>query len=126
MLKTSATVAATVLFLMAGACSSDSDDAATSTTSTTVATGSAAVLPPTIVDGAEDVTVDIGHFVVVSTADATRVETSDTAVLEVSQAYSDGSAEFNAGAEALEAGSAVLTVYNGDEALYEVNVTVEG
>ncbi len=137
MMKTAA-VALTVLALLAGSCSSDSDDSGDSTdsgdsneattTNSSAATddGSTSLEAPTIVDAAGDVTVQVGGFVVVGTPNATDVQTDDPSVLEVSQAYSDGQAEFNAGAEALSAGSATMSVYEGDELLYEVNVTVEG
>lgn len=133
MWKTAA-VFATLVALVAGSCSDDSDDAGGSETTSTETTtdssstddGSTSLEPPIIVDAADDVTVKVGGFVVVSTPNATNVETDDAAVLEVSQAYSDGSAEFNAGAEAVGAGSATMSVYEDDQLLYEVNVTVEG
>lgn len=126
MLKITA-VATAALALLVGSCSSDSDDADEETTTTTTSRDEGStVVAPVIVDAADDVTVEVGEVVVVSNPNATEVTTDDAGVLEVSQAYSDGSAEFNAGAEAVAAGSATLSVFEGDQLLYEVNVTVQG
>ena len=125
MQKTAIALMAAVTLLFAGACSSDDDGASTSTTAASEEGGSSA-LPPIEVDGAGDVTMKVGEFIRVNTEDADRAESSDTAVLTAEDAYSDGSAEFTAGAEAIGEGTAVLSVYSGDDLLYEVDVTVEG
>lgn len=110
-----ATLLAGVLVL-AGACSSDDDSGSDS--------DSSSALPPVIVDTADDVTLTVGEFIDVVTLEADRATSSDPSVLEATDAYSDGSAEFNAGAEAKAPGTAILSVYDGDSLLYEVNVTV--
>jgi hypothetical protein len=131
-----ATLLAGVLGL-AGACSSDDDSGSDSDPSTTTIadsdagdsvsdpdSGSSSALPPVIVDTADDVTLTVGEFIDVVTLEADRATSSDPSVLEATDAYSDGSAEFNAGAEAKAPGAAILSVYDGDSLLYEVNVTV--
>jgi hypothetical protein len=131
-----ATLLAGVLVL-AGACSSDDDSGSDSDSSTTAIadsdagdsgsdpdSGSSSALPPVIVDTADDATLTVGEFIDVVTPEADRATSSDPSVLEATDAYSDGSAEFNAGAEAKAPGTAILNVYDGDSLLYEVNVTV--
>ena len=86
----------------------------------------AGVVAPLIVDSGDPVTLEVGRSIDVVTDDVTRVESSDTAVLTVSQPSDDGSASFNAGATAVAAGSATLSVYTGDSLAYEVAVTVGG
>lgn len=85
------------------------------------------VLPPVMVDeSTSSLLVDVGATLNVTSPDATRISSSDEAVLATSQPYSDGSAQFNAGARALSAGQALLVVYGGaDEELYRVTVTVQ-
>lgn len=116
------------LLTLAGACSSDDDSGSDSDSSTTTEadsdSGSSSALPPVTVDTAEDVTLTVGEFIDVVTLEADKATSSDPSVLEATDAYSDGSAEFNAGAEAKAPGTAILSVYDGDSLLYEVNVTV--
>lgn len=92
---------------------------------TSLADDGNAVVAPVIIDSDEPVTIQVGRAIDVTTDDVTRVDTSDDSVLEVTQPSDDGSAQFNAGATAKAAGNATLTVYNNDEVLYEVEVTVE-
>ena len=121
---------------LAGACSSDDDSGSDSDSSTTTSSDSesgdagsgdsdsTSALPPVIVDTADDVTLTVGEFIDIVTLEADKATSSDPSVLEATDAYSDGSAEFNAGAEAKAPGTAILSVYDGDSLLYEVNVTV--
>ena len=131
-----ATMLAGVL-VIAGACSSEDDSGSDSDSSTTAIadsdagdsgsdpdSGSSSALPPVTVDTADDVALTVGEFIDVVTLEADRATSSDPSVLEATDAYSDGSAEFNAGAEAKAPGAAILSVYDGDSLLYEVNVTV--
>ncbi len=104
------------VIVLAGACSSDDGSGSDS--------GSSSALPPVIVDRADDATLTVGEFIDVVTPEADRATSSDPSVLEAADAYSDGYAEFNAGAEAKAPGTAILSVYDGDSLLYEVNVTV--
>lgn len=125
------TITFAAVLAFAGACSSD-DASADSGSSTTAADsdsgdsdgGSTSALPPVIVDTADDVTLTVGEFIDITTLEADKATSSDPSVLEATDAYSDGSAEFNAGAEAKAAGTAILSVYDGDSIIYEVNVTV--
>jgi hypothetical protein len=126
------------LLVFAGACSTDDESGSDSGPSTTTSTdsdsgdsgsgasdsGSSSALPPVTVDTADDVTLTVGEFIDVVTLEADRATSSDPSVLEATDAYSDGSAEFNAGAEAKARGTAILSVFDGDSLLYEVNVTV--
>ncbi len=121
--KTALAILASAALVFAGACSSDDSD---STTTAAPDDSGTSALPPIEVDGAEDVTMKVGEFIRINTPDADKVSADDTDVLETQDAYSDGSADFVAGAEAVGDGKAVLSVYSGDELLYEVNVTVEG
>lgn len=87
--------------------------------------GGAAVVAPIIVDGPEDLTVDVGVVLDVVTEDVGRVDTSDPGVLSVSQPSDDRGAQFDAGAVAESAGTAELSVHGRDDApLYTVTVTV--
>lgn len=83
------------------------------------------VLPPIEIDGAAKESVSVGQTLNVITKNVNKVSTDNTAVLRVSQPSDDGSAQFNAGAEVIGAGSAVLTVTvkGGDN--YQVQVTAK-
>ena len=116
--------AAAAALLLTTACSSGSSEPSTSPSESPAATATTAVLPPIEITKAADVTVDIGSTLVVNTEGVTRVSTDNPAVLEISQPRDDGSAQFNAGATVVGAGSATLDVYGqGDAKLYDVKVT---
>ncbi|MGI9576920.1 MAG: hypothetical protein ACR2OH_01835 [Microthrixaceae bacterium] len=130
-MRTVLAITLATLLAFAGACSSDDDADSADSSSTTAAEsasggsdGSTSALPPVIVDTADDVELTVGEFIDITTLEADKATSSDQSVLEATDAYTDGSAEFNAGAEAKSAGTAVLSVYDGDSILYEVNVTV--
>lgn len=110
-----------------------SDDAPTTAAPTTDAAeldapGTSEVaraLPPVIVDGPEDLDVEVGAAIDIVTEGVVSVSSSDESVLGVSQPSDDGSATYNAGAVALSTGRATLTVSGADGAtLYEVAVEV--
>ncbi len=82
------------------------------------------LVAPVIVDSAEPVSLPVGGYIDVVSEGVESVRSSDEAVLEVSQPNDDGSATFNAGAEAVATGEATLTVNGADGVLYEVAVTV--
>jgi hypothetical protein len=85
----------------------------------------AALVPPVLVTGPDPIDVEVGAIIDVVSDGVERVDTSDDAVLSVTQPSDDGSAQFNAGATAVAEGDAVLSVYGeDDELLYEVDVTV--
>lgn len=100
-----------------------SDDSSTTTTEESTGT-TQQVVAPIIVDGAEELTVEVGATLDIVTDGVTGVTSSDEAVLEPSQPSTDGSAVFNAGATALAPGDASLTVSGESGVLYTVEVEV--
>jgi len=82
------------------------------------------MLPPLEIDGQTTIDAKIGDNLNVVTKGATKVATSDIAVLTVTQARDDGSAQFNAGGKAVGPGTATLTVSGDAGELYRVQVTV--
>ncbi len=85
------------------------------------------MLPPVIVEpGQTEATAKVGDFIdiVVEEIVGTTIATDNPEVLKISQAYDDGSAVFNPGAEALAPGTAVITVTTPDNTSYDINVTV--
>lgn len=113
------------MVVLAPLASCSSDDSSDATTATTAAsTTSQQVVAPVIVDGPEQLSVEVGAALDIVTDGVTEVTSSDETVLEVTQPSTDGSAEFNAGAAALVAGDAVLTVSGEDGELYTVEVEV--
>ena len=123
------------LLLFAG-CGSDSssDEASPSATATSASAAASespiggSVLPPVIIpEDATSATAKVGNTLVFTVDDPvnTKISTSDTSILELTQGYSDGSATFNPGAKALAAGTAVVTVEEPDEETYEVSITIE-
>lgn len=120
-------LAATVLV----GCASGSDDSATNETSNQtseeMADGGSQLLPPVIVEpGQTEATARVGDFIdiVVEEIEGTTVSTDNPEILMLSQAYDDGSAIFNPGAEALAPGNAIITVTLGDGSSYDIAVTV--
>ena len=115
-------LAVAAVCLSLSGCSAD-DAAETPPASPTVET-SPEVLPPVFIDGPTPVEAAVGDTLVVTSQGVVGVTTDNAEVLRVSQPTSDGSAEFNAGAEAIAAGTAILTVQGENADLYEVEVTV--
>ncbi len=123
------------LLLFAGCGSDSSSDEATPSATATSASAAASespiggsVLPPVIIpEDATSATAKVGDTLVFTVDDPvnTKISTSDTSILELTQGYSDGSATFNPGAKALAAGTAVVTVEEPDEETYEVSITIE-
>lgn len=97
------------------------------TTRDTGSGGAAArgVEAPIIVNGADDVSVVVGAALDVVTPNVTKVQTDDADVLKVSRPNAEGDAEFNGGATVVGPGTATLSVFDGDQLLYEVEVTAE-
>ena len=110
---------------------SSSPAASSSATSSASASESAIggdVLPPVIIpDDATTGTAKVGDTVVFNVEDPvnTKIATTDTTLLEITQGYTDGSATFNPGAKALAAGTATVTVTEPDEPVRTVTVTIE-
>ena len=105
--------------------SSQSPTTSPSPTSTSSPSGEITnpVLPPIEVDGAAKEEVSVGQTLNVITKNVTSVSTNNAEVLKVSQPSDDGSAQFNAGAEVIGAGNAVLTVSVKGGSDYKVEVT---
>lgn len=120
--KTAAIAAAAMLgmTLIAG-CSSSSD----SSSGQSVSQDSQA-LPPVILEpGETQATAKVGDFIVVKAVQTagTTIATDKPDILKVQQAYEDGSAIFNAGAQVLAPGSATITVTLPDNSSYQIAVT---
>lgn len=84
------------------------------------------VLPPIILEpGETEATAKVGDFIVVKADDrlGTTIATDKPDILNVQQAYDDASAEFNAGAEVLAPGNAIITVTLPDGSSYDIAVT---
>ena len=109
-------------------CSSSSDEPASSeTTSEEAMDGGSQMLPPVIVEpGQTEASAKVGDFIdiVVEEIIGTTVATDNPEILKISQAYDDGSAVFNPGAEALAPGTAIITVTTPDNESYDITVTV--
>ena len=102
-------------------CSSSGDSSANQT-----ASEGNQVLPPIILEpGETQATAKVGDFIVVKADDrlGTTIATDQPDILSVEQAYDDGSAEFNAGAEVLAPGNAIITVTLPDGSSYDIAVT---
>ena len=110
--------------------SAPAESASASASASTSASESAmggTVLPPVMVaDDATSATAKVGDTVVFAVEDPvnTKIATTDTTLLEITQGYTDGSATFNPGAKALAAGTATVTVTEPDEPVRTVTVTI--
>jgi hypothetical protein len=116
-------------------CSSSSTSTATTLAESTAASaagsatasGSTQMLPPVIVTESQTTTTaKVGDFIdiVVSKPAGTTISTDKPDLLEVTQAYDDGSAIFNPGAKALAPGTAIITVTNPDSTTRDITVTI--
>ena len=120
--------------VLAGCSSSDSSSASSSdettaseTTSEESMDGGSQMLPPVIVEpGQTEASAKVGDFIdiVVEEIIGTTIATDNPEILKISQAYDDGSAIFNPGAEALAPGTAIITVTTPDNESYDITVTV--
>lgn len=114
--------------VLAGCSSSSEESTSSETTSeTSEEVGGSQMLPPVIVEpGQTEATARVGDFIdiVVEEIVGTTIATDNPEVLLISQAYDDGSALFNPGAEALAPGTAVVTVTTPDNTSYDITITV--
>lgn len=116
--------------VLAGCSSSDSsseETTASETTSEDSMDGGSQMLPPVIVEpGQTEASAKVGDFIdiVVEEIVGTTISTDNPEILKISQAYDDGSAIFNPGAEALAPGTAIITVTTPDNESYDITVTV--
>ena len=112
--------------ILAG-CSSSEETTASETTSEESMDGGSQMLPPVIVEpGQTEASAKVGDFIdiVVEEIVGTTIATDNPEILKISQAYDDGSAIFNPGAEALAPGTAIITVTTPDNESYDITVTV--
>lgn len=106
--------------------SSSMDQAATPASSAEVSDG-AGMLPPVIVEPtATTAEAKVGDTVVfnVDKLAGTTISTSTPDLVELTQGGEQDGAEFNPGAKALAAGTAVVTVTNPDSSMRDVTITI--
>jgi len=118
-------VFAGLLLAACGGTPSPSPAAASAASSGTPA--GAGVIGPVILDAqTTSATVAVGRFVVFNVDDPTTWEISadPEGVVKVQKGYTDGSATFNPGAEALKPGRATVTLMNpaGDKLVFTITV----
>ena len=107
--------------LLAG-CSSTEDTSGETTSSET-----SQMLPPVIIAVDQtDASAKVGDFIDIIADDPanTVISVDDSSILEITQGSDDGTAVMNAGAKALKAGTAVITVTNADGSTREIVVVV--
>ena len=127
-LITAGSVAILGVTMLAGCSSSSSSDAMpTEAPASAAASTDAGMLPPVIVE--EDgttATAKVGNFIdiKVKTLAGTTIATTTPDLVELTQGGTDGSAEYNPGAKALAAGTAVITVTKADGSSYDLTVTI--
>jgi len=128
--RTAAAVGAAALLgitVLAG-CSSSSDSTEASA-SAAASEGSSQMLPPVIItEDQTSATCAVGNFLDIVVAEdklaGTTVDSSDEAVVTVTQAKQEGDALFNPGGECIAAGSATVTVTNPDGSTRDIAITV--
>jgi hypothetical protein len=127
-LITAGSIAILGVTMLAGCSSSSSSDATpTEASASAAASANAQMLPPVIVEeDATTATAKVGDFIdiKVQTLAGTTIATTTPDLVELTQGGSDGSAEFNPGAKALAAGTAVITVTKADGSTYDLTVTI--
>jgi hypothetical protein len=126
-MRTTAIAAAALIGagVLAG-CSSSSDSADTGTSE---AGDGAQALPPVIITADQtSATCKVGNFLDVIIPEeqlaGTTIDSSDTALVEVTQAKQEGDALFNPGGKCLAAGEATLTLTGPDGATREIALTI--
>ena len=128
--RTAAAVSAAALLgitVLAG-CSSSSDTTEASA-SAAASEGSSQMLPPVIItEDQTSATCAVGNFLDIVVAEdklaGTTVDSSDEAIVTVTQAKQEGDALFNPGGECIAAGSATITVTNPDNTTRDIAITV--
>lgn len=127
-MRTAAAVGAAALLgvtVLAG-CSSSSDSTAEATAS---ADAGAQMLPPVIItEDQATATCKVGDALDIIVAEAqlagTTVDSSDAALVEVTQAKQEGDALFNPGGKCLAAGEATITLTGPDGATRDIALTI--
>ena len=128
-MRTAAALAASAVLgvaVLAG-CSSSSDS--TDTAASAEAGGSTEMLPPVIItEDQSSATCKVGDFLDIIVAEdklaGTTVDSSDEALVEVTQARQEGDAVFNPGGTCLAAGEATLTLTDPQGATRDIALTI--
>ena len=134
-MRTAAALGATALLgvaVLAGcSSSSDSGDAAgsTDTAASAEAGGSTEMLPPVIItEDQSSATCKVGNFLDIVVPEdmlvGTTVDSSDPALVEVTQAKEEGGAIFNPGGKCLAAGEATLTLTDPQGGTRDIALTI--
>lgn len=110
-------------------CSSSSDSGSTDTAASAEAGGSTEMLPPVIItEDQSSATCKVGDFLDIIVAEdklaGTTVDSSDPALVEVTQARQEGDAIFNPGGTCLAAGEATLTLTDPQGATRDIALTI--
>lgn len=130
-MRTAAALAASAVLgvaVLAG-CSSSSDSGSTDTAASAEAGGSTEMLPPVIItEDQSSATCKVGDFLDIIVAEdklaGTTVDSSDPALVEVTQARQEGDAIFNPGGTCLAAGEATLTLTDPQGATRDIALTI--
>jgi hypothetical protein len=132
-MRTAAALGATALLgvaVLAGcSSSSDSGDAAGEASASAEAGGSTEMLPPVIItEDQTSATCKVGDFLDIIVPEdilaGTTVDSSDPALVEVTQAKEEGGAIFNPGGKCLAAGEATLTLTDPQGATRDIALTI--
>ena len=130
-MRTAAALAASAVLgvaVLAG-CSSSSDSGSTDTAASAEAGDSTQMLPPVIItEDQSSATCKVGDFLDIIVAEdklaGTTVDSSDEALVEVTQARQEGDAIFNPGGKCLAAGEATLTLTDPQGATRDIALTI--
>jgi hypothetical protein len=132
-MRTAAALGASALLgvaVLAGcSSSSDSGDAAGEASASAEAGGSTEMLPPVIItEDQTSATCKVGDFLDIVVPEdilaGTTVDSSDPALVEVTQAKEEGGAIFNPGGKCLAAGEATLTLTDPQGATRDIALTI--
>ena len=132
-MRTAAALGATALLgvaVLAGcSSSSDSGDAAGEASASAEAGGSTEMLPPVIItEDQTSATCKVGDFLDIIVPEdilaGTTADSSDPALVEVTQAKEEGGAIFNPGGKCLAAGEATLTLTDPQGATRDIALTI--
>ena len=129
--RTAGAVAILVGLVALTGCSSSASDtassAATSAESSMASPVFSPVMPPVVLEKtATTATAAVGNIldVNVDTLAGTTIDVDKPDLLEVTQAHETDGTQFNPSAKALKAGTAVITVTNGDNTTRQITVTI--
>lgn len=125
-MRTAAAVGAAAIMsvgVLAGCSSDDSGDAAADSGDSTQ------MLPPVIIaEGDTSASCGVGDYLDILIPEGalagTTVDTSDSALISVTQAKEEGGAMFNPGGECLAAGSATISVTSPDGSTRDIAMTI--